>query len=226
MPRRAESRQDRSRAARERLLPRRPPLQTRSRERVERILDTAVKLLAARGLESLSTAEIADRAGIPIGSIYHYFPSKEAILAEVAGRKLLAVDAAFTERFARDLARAPWRQALERAVDASVAAFRNDPAYLALWQAVRASPAFRSVALDSDERFARALEALPLLASLPPARRHLIVRTGIRVANAFTDWVLETEDPREAAGIVREMKRALVAYLEPDLESLARGDRA
>lgn len=195
----------------------------RSRERVERILDATVKLLAARGLDLLSTAEIADRAGIPIGSIYHYFPSKEAILAEVAGRKLLAVDAAFAERFTKDLSRAPWREALERAVDASVAAFRSDPAYVALWQAVRASPAFRSVALDSDERFARALEPLPLLAHLPAARRQLILRTAIRVANTFTDWVLETEDPRVAAGIVREMKRALVAYLEPDLEGAARG---
>ena len=107
-----------------------------------------------------------------------------------------------------------------------MAAFRSDPAYVALWQAVRASPTFRSVALDSDERFARALEVLPLLSNLPPARRYVIVRTAIRVANTFTDWVLETEDLREAAGIVREMKRALVAYLEPDLESAARGDRA
>jgi AcrR family transcriptional regulator len=224
VPRRKPSRGSRARrrapddrAAR--LLPRRRPLQERARQRVERILEATVELLAGCDLEALSTAQIAQRAGVPIGSVYHYFPSKEAILAELAGRKFEAVDAAFTERLGRDLGRMDWRRALERSVDASVTAFRSDPAYVAVWRTTRSSPAFRSVAQASDERFARALEALPILEPLRPARARLVLRTAIRIANAFLDWILETKDPRQVASIVREMKRALVAYLGSELEA-------
>jgi AcrR family transcriptional regulator len=201
-----------------RLLPRRRPLQARARERVERILDVTASLLASPEAEDLSTAEIARRAGVPIGSVYHYFPSKEAILAELAGRKFIEVDAASAQRLGEDLARMDWRRALERSIDAGVVAFRNDPVYLTLWRIMRSSPAFRSVAAASDERFARALEPLPPFQQLTPARRRLVVRAAIRTANAFLDWILETDDPRQVPGMVREMKRALVTYLESALE--------
>jgi hypothetical protein len=36
------------------------------------------------------------------------------------------------------------------------------------------------------------------------------------------DWVLEQDDPREAAAIVRELKRALIAYLAEDLDAATR----
>lgn len=200
-----------------RLLPRRRPLQARARERVERILDVTVELLASRELDALSTAEIARRAGVPIGSVYHYFPSKEAILAELADRKFREVDAASAEHLRRDIERMSWQRALERSVDAVVSAFRSDPAYMTLWQVTRSSPAFRSVASASDERLAQSLELLPPLEALPPARRRLVVRSGIRTANAFIDWILETDDPRRVAALLREMKRAIVAYLEAAL---------
>jgi AcrR family transcriptional regulator len=222
VPRRSRTRKQSPRAAGlRRLSPRRQPLQDRARRRVDRILDVTERLLAARDLEALTTAEIAERAGIPIGSVYQYFPSKEAILVALAARKFQAVDTAFASAFGRDLERMPWRRALERAIDASVAAFRSDPAYVTVWRAARSSPAFRSVASDYDERFALALEAVPLVARLAPARRRLGVRAAIRIANTFLDWVLETQDPRQALSIVREMKRAMVACLAGDLDEVA-----
>lgn len=204
---------------------RRQPLQARARRRVELILAATAELLTELGADALGTGAIAERAGIPIGSVYHYFPSKEAILAELADRKFRAVDAAFADHLGHELARLPWRRALERALDASVAAFRGDPAYVAVWRAMRASSTFRSVALASDERFARALAALPVVSNVPPARARVALRAAIRLANSFLDWILETPDRREAAGIAREMKRALVAYLAADLDAAARGAR-
>lgn len=43
---------------------------------------------------------------------------------------------------------------------------------------------------------------------------------------ALLDWVLETQDPRAAAAIVRKMKRALVAYLAEDLDAAAEAGAA
>ena len=204
------------------LLRRREPHQARARKRVEDILDTAADLLREMGSDALTTGAIAERAGIPIGSVYHYFPSKEAVLAELVERKLREVDAAFAERLGRELARLPWRRALDRSLDFSVEAFRSDPAYVAVWRTMRASPTFRSVALASDERFARTLGALPLVAKLPPARARLVLRAAIRLANSFLDWILETPDARESAAVAREMKRAVAAYLAPDLDAAER----
>lgn len=221
MPRRESVAAARGTSAASRLLPRRAPLQARARERVERILQATVELLADESAESLTTAAIAAHARVPIGSVYHYFPSKEAILVELTGRKFQSVDGAFAMRLGRELERLPWRRALELAVDESVAAFRADPTYVTVWRAMRSSLAFRPVAMESEEEFVRVLCALPLLAALPRPRMAVATRTAIRIGNAFLDWILDTPEPRRAAAVVREMKRALVAYLAADLDEAA-----
>jgi AcrR family transcriptional regulator len=200
------------------LRPRRQPLQARARRRVDAILEATSELLTEDGVEALSTATIAKRAGVPIGSVYHYFPTKEAVLVELAERKLRAVDENFVERIGPDLERLPWRRALMQAVDGSVVAFHDDPVFVAVWRAMRGSAAFRFVAAASDERFARALLALPIIARMSERRALRLMRTVIRVANSFLDWSLETTDRREATVIVREMKKALLAYLGPELD--------
>jgi len=59
---------------------RRQPAQKRSKERVDTILRSARALLEEAGLRGLSTTSIAQRAGVPVGSIYQYFPHRNAIL--------------------------------------------------------------------------------------------------------------------------------------------------
>lgn len=63
-----------------------PPAQRRSRERVEKILKTAMALIAANGSDDLKMSEIAKLAGIPIGSVYQFFPQKAAIIRTLAER--------------------------------------------------------------------------------------------------------------------------------------------
>jgi len=65
---------------------RRAPAQQRSRERLERILTAATALIAARGSDQLKMSEVAERAGISIGSLYQYFPDKSAIIRTLAER--------------------------------------------------------------------------------------------------------------------------------------------
>jgi AcrR family transcriptional regulator len=59
---------------------RRRPEQERSKERVEAILRSARALLQDGGVRALSTTSIARRAGVPVGSIYQYYPNRNAIL--------------------------------------------------------------------------------------------------------------------------------------------------
>lgn len=62
---------------------RKTPSQPRSKFTVEAILDAAAQVLLEIGYSNASTNKIADRAGVSIGSLYEYFPGKEAIFAEV-----------------------------------------------------------------------------------------------------------------------------------------------
>ena len=59
---------------------RKAPQQARSTELVAAILEAAVQVLATEGAQRFTTARVAERAGVSIGSLYQYFPNKAAIL--------------------------------------------------------------------------------------------------------------------------------------------------
>jgi len=66
--------------------PRKKPQQARSGVTYNTILDAAAQVLKAEGYAQATTNTIADRAGVSIGSVYEYFPSKEAIFASLIER--------------------------------------------------------------------------------------------------------------------------------------------
>lgn len=66
---------------------RKTPSQSRSIATVDAILSAAAQVLIHIGYRNVSTNKIAERAGVGIGSLYEYFPGKEAIFAEVRRRE-------------------------------------------------------------------------------------------------------------------------------------------
>ncbi len=65
---------------------RRAPVQARSRARVDAILDAADAVFLERGYAAATTNHVAARAGTSIGSLYRFFPDKEALLVALAAR--------------------------------------------------------------------------------------------------------------------------------------------
>lgn len=63
-----------------RISSRKQPRQARSTELVATILQAAIQVLAREGAQRFTTARVAERAGVSVGSIYQYFPNKAAIL--------------------------------------------------------------------------------------------------------------------------------------------------
>ena len=70
------------------LKPRRTPVQARSAATVEMLHVAAVQILIREGLGRCTTTRIAERAGISVGSLYQYYPNRDALLAAVLERHL------------------------------------------------------------------------------------------------------------------------------------------
>lgn len=87
--------------------PRKHPRQERSRQTVERILDAAAHIFGELGYRAATTNDIAARAGISIGSLYQYFPNKDALLVALADRHVEEVSAVLDVALADAAARRP-----------------------------------------------------------------------------------------------------------------------
>jgi AcrR family transcriptional regulator len=74
--------------------PRKRPRQERSRQTVEAILAAAARILVRHGYDRTSTNRVAQAAGVSIGSLYQYFPSKEALVAALIERHIDRVSSA------------------------------------------------------------------------------------------------------------------------------------
>jgi len=71
---------------------RRRPKQRRAHQTVDAILDAVVKVLKREGLSAVTTNRIAEVAGVSIGSVYQYFPDKQAIFVALHQRHIDQID--------------------------------------------------------------------------------------------------------------------------------------
>jgi AcrR family transcriptional regulator len=94
-------------------VPRKAPSQARSQATVEAILQATERLLVKEGYERLSTNRVAAAAGVSVGSLYQYFPGKEALLAALADRHRERMMALLFERMAAFIDAPPERAARE-----------------------------------------------------------------------------------------------------------------
>jgi AcrR family transcriptional regulator len=89
----------------------RTPVQVRSRKIKATIMEAAHEVMRERGIRAITTNAIAERAGIKVGSIYDYFPNKEAVIAEIYEEKLTQVRS-FLEAGSERIERENWRNQL------------------------------------------------------------------------------------------------------------------
>ena len=63
--------------------PRKTPIQARSAVTVEAISEATIQVLLSHGAERLTTARVAERAGVSVGTLYQYYPNKQSLLFAV-----------------------------------------------------------------------------------------------------------------------------------------------
>ncbi|RII18837.1 HTH-type transcriptional repressor KstR [Streptomyces sp. YIM 130001] len=107
---------------------RREPVQQRSAIRLARILDACATLLDEIGYEELTTRAVADRAGVPIGSVYRFFGNKRAMADALAVRNLDRYAERIEDRVG-ELPPGDWRPAIDVALDEYLAMKRVVPGF-------------------------------------------------------------------------------------------------
>jgi AcrR family transcriptional regulator len=118
--------------------PRRVPVQRRSRERVERILESATALIAEKGSDAMKMSEVAERADVSIGSLYQYFPDKASIVRTLAERYNAQGLACVAEELAEVSSEEELHAALLRVVDGYYDMFLAEPVMRDIWWATNA----------------------------------------------------------------------------------------
>ena len=110
---------------------RRVPLQTRSRTRVQSVLDAAAQLVDELGPDLVTTTMISQRGGVSVGWLYDYFVDREAIFDAIVIRAMDRLDVA-VERSHEEYP-GPWPVRISAVIDALAAFYRSEPGYRALW---------------------------------------------------------------------------------------------
>jgi len=208
------------RLARSRLSPRRTPRQQRAQLTVDSLLEATARVLVARGWAGTTTNHVAERAGVSVGTLYEYFPGKEALVAALVERHLEAAEArlaALSGSLSESLATGALT--LEAVVHAIVTAMIELHAaaprlHRVLFEEVPHGPAVRRRVRAMEDAHARTLAAL--LPRLAPVRDpEVTARVIVELLEALTHrWVVTADAellPR--ARMQAELERLVLAYV-------------
>lgn len=109
-----------------RTVPRKKPTQDRSKATVEAILAATARVLTEDGYDRASTNRVALRAGVSVGSLYQYFPTKEALVAALIDRHVKQMQQVLMDKLAT-LPESTPEKVVADVVEAMVAAHEVDP---------------------------------------------------------------------------------------------------
>ncbi|HEY5920961.1 MAG TPA: TetR/AcrR family transcriptional regulator [Kofleriaceae bacterium] len=109
-----------------RTTPRKRPRQARSKATVDTILEATTRVLVKQGFDGLSTNAVASAAGVSIGSLYQYFPNKEALVLALIERHMEEMNTAILAELTR-VAKLPLAEAARCVVELTIRAHAVDP---------------------------------------------------------------------------------------------------
>tara|TARA_Y100000815_G_scaffold128445_1_gene115902 strand:+ start:2242 stop:2862 length:621 start_codon:yes stop_codon:yes gene_type:complete len=193
----------------QRARPRKQPSQSRARHTVDAIVEAAARILEEQGHGGFNTNAVADRAGVSIGTLYQYFPDKDALLGALIGREtarsLAEVESA---------ARAPsGSEALDAVIRAAVGHQVRRPRLARLLDFEESR-----LPLDADTQavrasFAAILGSILTRADLPRQEDLTVVTADVAaILRGMVDAAGEREETDQHA-LAKRVRRAVLGYL-------------
>ena len=183
--------------------------------RVEEILQAAGALFAERSYDNVTTNMIAARAGMSPGSLYQFFPNKEAIAQAFAADATGHLHRVYDTLLSPEVITLPLRDFIDIFVERLVAFNQNFPGYLALELGSTISSSLALVLADLHQDLLARQDAI-LAAYWPQStneQRRLPLLVSYRLFLALLPLALQGNEEQQRA-IVGEMKEVLSLYLE------------
>lgn len=190
-----------------RLQLRKKPQQERSIQRLDAIMEAAVELIAANGVGQLKMTDLAARAGVPIGSLYQFFPERAAVVRALHDRHTARVESGARRAFSNITSIAEAEDLLGSAIDNFYTAFRSDPIYLPVWLAAISDPDLQRLNTEHQSRLTTIMCEMfsPLLPEDSRINLHVRVMLFVYLTGATVRRAM-IEDEAAAREILDEWK--------------------
>jgi AcrR family transcriptional regulator len=190
-----------------------PPQRAGAQARVDVILDAADALVARGSLEGLSLPLIAQAAGAPPSSLYHFFPSTEAVLVALVRRYNTKLDLALEQEIAH--ASSDSWQSMVRSLSAVARSFHDaHPVYTSL---VLRTAAYSSLRQADDEHIGELAQRMMGVLETHfhvPGAPDLAIKFSVAMAISDRIWaLLPGEDGKISDIAFEESQIAMIAYL-------------
>lgn len=134
---------------------RRKPTQKRAKERVEKILTTASEMISETGSDAVRMTELAARAGVPIGSLYQYFPDKASILRTLAVRFMEATQEMLAALVADIKSREDALTNVDFAIEGYYATFLDEPVIRDVWSGTQSDKVLQALDIEDSRENGR-----------------------------------------------------------------------
>lgn len=206
--------------------PRKQATQPRALNTVDAILKATARILVKEGYDHASTNKIASTAGVSIGSLYQYFPSKEALVAALADRHIGEMMAILREKVPRLLA-LPFEEAIEQVVRLMVEAHAVDPKLhkVLVEQVPRVGKLHKVEGLEREMIELTRAYLTSRRAELDVEDLDLSAYIVVGMIETLTHAAVLTRPELLGEPFIREVTRAVVRYLSPPARPLQSGSR-
>jgi AcrR family transcriptional regulator len=192
------------------------PKQERGERRMQRLLDAAEQIFAERGYKAATTNEIAARAQTSIGTLYRFFPNKEAIVQHLIERYIQELHAVYEKMFQVDVVTMSLAEMIDHLIDPFVELKSAHPGLVSLFVGPHA-------ALQIPAEFQKLLDESVLRIEKLWMRRfphldqetcHLYAVIFFQIRQALLSLAFSSATPAQEQ-VIKEMKTNLFRYLEP-----------
>jgi AcrR family transcriptional regulator len=200
----------------------RSPLQARGRARIEAVLDATAELIVEKGLEGVTMHGVARRAQTPIGSMYHFFPDRDSLLAALWDRHIAALEELEDEL--GEIDNETWRAltaeaVIDRFMTPHIEYFERNPDCLMLMPSMKHDDAKKK---HKHSTLRRVIDTR--MPDVKASERELYVEMIHALASGALTVKLRAAmgDVQLARRYLREVRRALAAYLAVVEEAVRR----
>lgn len=202
------------------LQPRRAPLQKRSQQRIQQILDVTASLLEKVGLDDLTTILIAKELGISVGSLYHYYPNKHAILYALGEHWLAEISVVLSDVERWDLPALGCDGFVEQYTEAMLVVYREQKGVLPLVQAMFAIPELRALDTQHDDLMIAALVVIFQRLGMARSNNELqrLGRAHLEFTHALL-LVVASQRGGRAKRTLQDLKAIMRSFLNRHLQS-------